>query len=271
MSRGARKVSKSMSSVLEEAEQNLLSAFAKSSKTEHSGSKGNARAASIADFLRERLPAAYGVLCQGEVVDYLDTRSGEIDIVIFDKVRNSLLSDKPLWVAAESLLAYIKVKSTLTGEELKKTYLGAKKINSLRPFKLSFTLAGGNSKAPQVGKLERGQPEALGSLRCFRTLFAYATDIVDRDWLDQEWKRVTKAASEAKCGRESVDRILVLNRGMINVPFGTGTDQFEISSVFQQWYINLVNFLARENGRRPPVDWELYSKTKIPGWRTLSD
>jgi hypothetical protein len=259
MRRGGRRLSQSVVSVLEESEQNLLSAFKKSSETRHPGSKGNARANGIADFLRKRLPDGYGVLCFGEIVDYLDTRSGEFDILIFDRVRNSVLSDDPLWAPAESLLAYIEVKSTLSYEELKKTYLAAMKINSLKPFERCFTLAGNDTNA-----------ETHDSLRCFRTLFAYGTDLKDEDWLNQEWKRVVQASTEAKCELASIDRILVLNRGMINPPSGTGTDQFEVSSVLQQWYTNLVNFLARENGRRPSIDWELYSKTKIPGWRKLS-
>jgi hypothetical protein len=244
---------------LEEAEQNLLSAFEKSSKTKHPGSKGDARAKNVADFLQKRLPSGYGVLCHGEIVDYLDARSGEIDILIFDRVRNSVLSEDPLWAPAESLLAYIEVKSRLSREELTSSYLAAKRINSLKPFKRPFTLAASDSKT-----------DAADSLRCFRTLFAYGTDLTEEDWLNKEWGRVIQASTAAECEPGSIDRILVLNRGMINPPSGTGTDQFQVSSVFQQWYINLTNFLARENARRPPVDWELYSKTRIPGWRRLS-
>src|SRR3569833_2897719 len=102
MPRGAKSANQSVGSVLEEAEQNLLSAFQKSAKTAHNGLKEDARAESLADFLEKRLPASFGVLCRGEVVDYLDHRSGELDIIIFDKVRNALLSDSPLWIPAEA-------------------------------------------------------------------------------------------------------------------------------------------------------------------------
>ena len=138
--RVARKPNQALESVLEEAEKNLLAAFAKSQKTKHRGLTGNARAKSIADFLTARLPAAYGVVTGAEVVDYADRRSGEIDIVIFDKQRNPVVSAEPLWIAAEALLAYIEVKTRLTEAELKKSFIGAKQINALRPFKVPFTL-----------------------------------------------------------------------------------------------------------------------------------
>lgn len=269
MRRGARRQNPSVGSILEEAEQNLLSAFRKSSRTSHRGLKGDARARSIADFLQTRLPSGYGVLCKGEIVDYLDHRSNEIDIIIVDKIRNAVLSDEPLWVPAESLLAYIEVKSVLTEEELRKSYAAAKQMNSLRPFKREFTLAGSNTagvaaKTPQSGESGTGQ-----SLRCFRTVFAYKTNLTEVDWLTREWERVLKVTGEIPCTPSLIDRILVLNRGMINPPFKSGTDQFELSSVFQQWFINLVNFLIRENGRRPPFDLQTYTKTQLPGWRAL--
>jgi len=257
--RVARKPNEALESVLEEAEQNLLAAFAKSQKTKHRGSKGNARAKSIADFLTARLPAAYGVATGAEVVDYADRRSGEIDIVIFDKQRNPVVSADPLWIAAETLLAYIEVKTRLTEDELKKSFIGAKQINALRPFKKPFTLAG----QPDAGVTDNEQ------LRCFRTVFAFGTNLGSQDWLDNEWSRIKKAAVFASVTPASIDRVLVLNRGMLNPPSQTGTDQFAVSSVFQQWVFNLVNFLARENGRRPAWDWQLYAKSRIPGWRAL--
>src|SRR5208282_6133965 len=140
--RGASRTNEALGSVLEEAEKNLLSAFARSQKTKHRGLKGNARAKSIADFLTARLPAAYGVATAAEVFDFADRRSGEIDIVIYDRQRNPVVSADPLWLAAETLLAYIEVKSRLTKSELRKSFIGAKQVDTLRPFKRPFTLAG---------------------------------------------------------------------------------------------------------------------------------
>src|SRR6266851_4853251 len=166
-SRGARRSNEALGSVLEEAEQNLLAAFTKSQSTKHRGLKGNARAKNIADFLTARLPTTYGVATGAEIVDYADRRSGEIDIVIFDQQRNAVVSADPLWIAAETLLAYVEVKTTLTEKELEKSFIGAKMIDALRPFKRPFTLAGKNDASTSEDD----------QLRCFRTVFAFGTNL----------------------------------------------------------------------------------------------
>jgi len=189
MARGARHGNAAVGSVINEAQQNLWAAFEKSAQTGHRGLKGDARAEKIADFLRRRLPIGYRVACKGEVVDYLDHRSGETDIVIFDQVRNPVLSEDPLWIPAESLLAYIEVKSVLTKEEIRKSYLAAQKLKALRPFRRSFDLAdaGNGASGP-----------ADDPIRCFRTLFAYASDLTVEDWLSKEWDRIVDVANEVK-------------------------------------------------------------------------
>ena len=267
MVRGAKQQNAAVGSILKEGEQNLLAAFQKSSSTSHHGLKGDARAQSVADFLQKRLPSGYGILTKGEVVDYLDQRSGEIDIVVFDRVRNAVLSDDPLWVPVESLLAYVEVKSVLTEDELRNSYIAARRVSSLRPFKTKFSLADGNTNNEVANPSASGDPVLL---RCFRTVFAYTTNLTNKDWLTQEWNRVIKVTSELQCNPALIDRVLVLDRGMINPPFKRGTDESVIASVFQQWFINLVNFLARENGRRPPVDWQTYTKQSMPGWKSLA-
>jgi len=263
MARGARRNNASVGGVIEEAEQNLWAAFKKSARTNHRGLKGDARAENIANFLQSRLPSGYRVACKGEIVDYLDNRSGEMDILIIDQIRNPVLSEDPLWIPAESLLAYVEVKSVLTKEELRKSYLSAEKLNALRPFRRVFTLAG-------AGKQAEGGAPADGAIRCFRTLFAYTSDLTEEDWLAKEWRRIVGAASETQSKLAFLDRVLVLDRGLINPPSATGTDQIDGSSILGQWFSNLVNFLARENGRRPALDWQNYAKTSSPGWKKLT-
>jgi hypothetical protein len=165
------------------------------------------------------------------------------------------------------LARVVEVKSTLTEDELRKSYLAAKKIGSLRPFKRNFTLARPGRRSVPESLPEEG--EAPGSLRCFRTIFAFGTNLSDVDWLIKEWERIQAVKKEIGCKPALIDRELVLNRGMINPPSASGTDNFEISSAFKQWFINLANFLARENGRRPPVDWQTYTRKHQPGWKTL--
>lgn len=257
--RGTRRQNQALGSVLEEAEANLLAAFKKSQKTKHRGLAGNARAKSIADFLTARLPSVYGVATGAEIVDFGDRRSGEMDIVIYDKQRNAVVSADPLWLAAETLLAYVEVKTILTQAELEKSFGGAKKVDALRPFKKKFTL--------NVSEDDAGTEE--DQLRCFRTVFAFGSNLGSKDWLHKEWKRVTVAAAKVDVPLASIDRILVLDRGMLIPPAKRGTDKFLESSVFQQWVINLVNILGRENARREPWDWQMYAKKTTPGWRAL--
>jgi len=177
MSRSARYKNESVENVFQEAERNLLAAFAKSSKTIHTGIKGNSRAQSVADFLAMRLPSKYGVRCNAEIVDYQDLHSRETDIVIFDKVRNAVLSDNPLWLPAESLLGCVEVKSILTKAHLSKSYIAAKKINLLKPFKRSFTLAEHRSDVSSLTSKVRNTKQPLSPFRCFRTIFAFNSDL----------------------------------------------------------------------------------------------
>lgn len=106
-------------------------------------------------------------------------------------------------------------------------------------------------------------------LRCFRTIFAYGTNLSEGDWLTREWERVTQATSELGSDPALIDRIVVLNRGMLNPPSRQGCEDTEFLSVFHQWFIGMANFLSRENSRRPPVDWQTYQKKRAPGWRSL--
>jgi hypothetical protein len=268
MSRGSNRQNESVSAVLRNAESDLQSAFNKSALTKHSGSKGNARAIELAQFLQSRLPTAYGVECQGEAVDYLDVRSGELDIIIYDKSRNAVLSRNPLWVPAEAVLACIEVKSKLTKAEVSKTLNAMKLLNVLRPFGRRFLLE--NISANDESLTPSGkQPKKVVRSRCFRTLFAYDSDLSKDGWLMNEWARFQVSASECMAPMTALDRILVMGRGLITPVARAGTEDIAFASVFHQWFIHLANFLERENGRRPPLDWQKYSKKRIPGWGEL--
>ncbi len=253
MSRVEKEQNKAMQSVLREAEQSLLAAFEKSQQNKHSGGKGNARAEALALFLKARLPGRYAVATSGEVVDHADRRSGEIDIMIYDGQQNVPFSASPLWLPAEALLAYVEVKSILTVQELEAAFAGARKVDALRPFGKPFAL-----------KFDPGS-----RARCFRTLFAYKSNLRPDGWLAAEWERIQRSAQAANCTSACIDRVVVLGRGIISPPSLTGADKFEVATAFHQWFTNLVNFLTREAGRRRPMDWKLYTKGRLPGWREL--
>jgi hypothetical protein len=270
VSRGSRRQNESVSAVLSSAEADLQSAFAKSARTKHSGSKGNARAFEVAQFLRSRLPSAYGVECQGEAVDFLDRRSGELDIIIYDKSRNAVLSESPLWLPAEAVLACIEVKSKLTKAELVNTFRATKLLTDLRPFGERFLLGNIGPKDADTPLTPSGkQCKKIVRSRCFRTLLGYDSDLSKQNWLMNEWARAQAAANECSCPVTAIDRILVIGRGLITPGARAGTEDSAFASVFHQWFIHLANFLERENSRRPPLDWQKYTKKNIPGWIDL--
>lgn len=268
MSRSSRRQNESVSAVLRSAEADLQSAFRKSALTKHSGLKGNARAAEVVKFLQSRLPTAYGIECQGEAVDYLDSRSGEIDIIIYDKSRNSVLSENPLWVPAEAVLACIEVKSKLTKAELMKTYTSMNLLTNLKPFGRRFSLENLEAHDDSLTLSGKQRKRAVRT-RCFRTLFAYDSDLARDGWLSNEWSRIQASAFECGSPVVALDRILVVGRGLITPVTRAGTEDGAFSSVFHQWFIHLANFLERENSRRPPLDWQKYTMKKIPGWVQL--
>jgi hypothetical protein len=108
----------------------------------------------VLDILQSRLPKTYGFAHKSEAVDYRDSRFGEIDIAIYDRLRNAILSDDPIWLPAEALPAIVEVKSELSLDELRKAYASSQKISSLRPFKREFTLNTNHVEGPWESSLE---------------------------------------------------------------------------------------------------------------------
>jgi hypothetical protein len=154
-------------------------------------------------------------------------------------------------------LSVIEVKSSLTLDELQKCYQAADRVRSLLPFKKRF-----------VGPRSDGAWADDGNHRVLYTVFAYKTTIATKDWLNSEWTRIKTAASKTRVDVGVIDRILVLGRGLIQPPSANGKEERE-ESVLQSWFLHLINFLVRENGRRPPVDWNVYSAGEAKGWTNL--
>ena len=166
-------------------------------------------------------------------------------------------------------MACIEVKSILSKAELIKAFSSMKLLNNLRPFGKRFLLEKIGSEEEQHLSSTGKQPKKFIRTRCFRTLFAYDTDISKDNWLLNEWARVEDAAHQCSAPISSLDRILVMRQGLITPTANAGTENATFSSVFHQWFIHLANFLERENTRRPPLDWQKYTKRNIPGWVKL--
>jgi hypothetical protein len=251
------KRSRAVLQVLKESEENLWSAWKRSNGTKQAVLKGDGRAKEVLAFLEKRLPATYGLCFGTEIVDFADARSGETDIVIYDKARNCLLSEKPNLLPAEALLAVIEVKSRLTKAELRKCFASASTLTALRPFKKRFRLAPRQTRT-----------DTTKGARCFKTVFAFTSDLKKTGWLNKEWARLKDVAATGNHNILVIDRLLVLDRGLINPIAMQGATEVT-TPVLNQWFIHLMNFLERENKRRKPVDWQMYTVKKIPGWEQL--
>jgi len=224
----------------------------------HSATKGAEREDPLIEFLNNNLPKKYSVV-KGEVVDLFNKSSPQMDVMIYDNSRNiPLYSGGSHILPAEALLASIEVKSTLSQDEVRKILISANGLKSLKPFK----------KALDKVQFGRGQEEKV-ECRYYHCVFAYDTNLVEKDWLIKEVARINKVAAEEKIDTKLIDRIFVLNRGLINLPHSIGKSSNDNSETFLYFYMNLLNFLERENGRRKSVNYQDYSGSMKKGWRPI--
>lgn len=246
--RATKSSSKVFANVLKQAEQRLLIKAAAAENFDHRGLKGGERAAALAEFLEEHLPGVFGV-ASGEAIDYRDNRTGELDIFVYDKTTAAPIqsSDESLLVPAEALYLVIEVKSVLTQDELDKCMAAAKRVRSLRPFKERFI-------APPLD----GQ-KLDDHYRCPYFVFAYRTNLGEQDWAQSEFDRAKLAASRAGGDVDHVDRIFVLDRGILRPQVGTASIGENSAGIFLDFYIHVMNFLTRERARRPVIDWTAYT------------
>lgn len=257
MPRGGREPSKVFGGVLKEAADELTLASLKAKKFHHKGVRGDERAGALIQFLSQHLPGDFGIRT-GEAIDYLDARTGQLDIMIYDKSASAPVSvgNNNLLLPCESLYSVIEVKTTLTQNELNTAYEAATKVRQLRPFKSKF-----------VGPRPKGVAADENAYRCLYAVFAYRTNLGETGWLKKEYARVEKAAIRSGAPLDSIERIIVLDRGMINPGPGVGKSTgVSGESIFLEFYVHLMNFLNRERSRRQPVDWQVYSARTAPGW-----
>ena len=224
-------------------------AFLASASFQHALTKGVERERPVRELFEAHLPACYKVV-SGEAVDYLDHHSPQLDVMIFDGDRNfAFHSEEAHLLPAEALLVSIEVKSTLNWTEIDKSLKAASSLHKLRPFGKtpSLTKAGGNAAKP--------------ILRFFHAIFAYDTDLVTGDdWLQRELTRTVDAAVELKVNPNIIDRVYVANRGFLNVPSGLGVPETTPGGLaLLHFYMDILNFVVRENGRRPAAEYTSYA------------
>jgi hypothetical protein len=240
--------------------QEFVAKFINSDAVKHAGSKGAEREKPVREFLAGHLPATFDVR-KGEVVDIDDSRSPELDLVVFDKSRNFPFYDEGsdiVVLPCEALLASIEVKSRLTSNEIKSTFEAAERLYRLRPFKRDV--------AP---RRRRGEP-ANNDARFFHCIFAYESDLSLEGWLENEYRRLTTIAVETKVSPEYIARVYVVNRGLIDLSDKRGVREGQgQGTALMQFYMHLLNFLSRENARRKPVPYIEYAGRMNAEWQKL--
>jgi len=153
MPRGTKLSSDVFRSVMEKAKQRLLLESAEAADFEQKGIRGDERAASLANFFRERLSERFGVE-KGEAIDYQDTRTGQLDFVIYDQSRCAPIrvGKENLLLPCEALYCVIEVKTRVTQNELDTSYNAAGKVRALQPFKQPFIAARQDGSSADDGR-----------------------------------------------------------------------------------------------------------------------
>ena len=248
-------------SVLHDAREQLILGFKKSASAfGHSGIKGDERAAALGTFFRERLPEIFSV-AKGEVIDYKDQRSGQLDVVIYDTAFAAPLTrqSENLLVPCESLYVVFEVKSMLNRQEIGRCLKGAEKLRRLRPFKEHF-----------IAARKQGKAAKDKAHRFLYIVFAYETDLSKDDWLTKEWDRLIDVSVEKGAEHSCIDRLFIVDRGIINPVRGHGkVIEDDVDLLFLELYLHVMNFLQREKNRRPAMDWQIYSLPRSRGWRAI--
>lgn len=259
-SRAPRYASRQLSERMKEAGEQLTLDFRSATAFEQAGARGSEREESVRRFLKDRLPGGYDVTT-GFVFDARDALSKQLDVLIY-RIRDTpfLVNGESVLVPCESLLAAIEIKSVLTPEEIRDGLEIAKSIRALKPFDKSF-----------VDARRRGE-QADDNCRCLFTIFAFGTSLTEgEDWLTREGARFMKQANELAIPPQYVDRLIVLDRGIINCAEGRGHDSARSGqSVLQIFFMHLINHLLREDRRRKEIDIDIYGGRDrwmaLPNW-----
>jgi hypothetical protein len=234
--------------------------FLDSDSFHHVLSKGEEREEPIKSFLKNLLPDTFKIT-SGEVIDLYDKSSPQLDLMIYDAVRNfGFYSKSKSILPAEALLVSIEIKSILSSEEIRKSVKAAQKLYTIKPFKKPLS-------SPRI------DGEAFdGRCRYFHCIFAYDSTIKsEEDYLKKEYDRYNNIITELSAPENIIDRIYVANKGMINPRKSWGLSEFDNPGrALMHFYLDMLNFLIRENNRRETVPYIAYigqiGKTK---WENL--
>lgn len=245
-------------SKFENAIYKIFNTFLETKMVKHSGTKGTEREIPLIEFLNLNLPKTYSTV-SGEIVDLFNNSSPQLDVMIYDKIRNiPFRSGQNYILPAEALISSIEVKSKLTKNEIKKILINVKKLKDLKPFGRPLDLAKGGRKK-----------EETISCRYYHCVFAYSSDLSKDNWLNKEFIRIKEVARQLDIDYTLIDRIIVLDRGIINLAKSMGKISDDNSTIFMYFYMHLLNFIQRENSRRQNTPFLDYSGSMSERWVKL--
>ena len=238
----------------------FASEFLKSKPFHHALTKGEEREEPILRFFEQNLPKTYGI-CRGEVVDLFENYSPQMDLMIYDQLRNfPLRSGAAVILPAEALLVSIEIKSVLTLSEIEKSLKASAKLHRLRPFKKRVSL-----------RLPGGKRDELLT-RFFHCVFAYESDLAPSvDYLQKETARFDETAANLRIQVANIDRVYVAERGFLSLATTFGIPEVSGEGVaLLHFYMDILNFLERENKRRESAPYIAYAgRVGKTNWQTL--
>ncbi|PVY40901.1 DUF6602 domain-containing protein [Pontibacter virosus] len=236
----------------------IVGKFVKTKVINHGLTKGEEREDPLIEFFKDNLPNTYSVV-KGEVVDKRNNSSQQMDVMIYDNARNiPFYSGGHFILPAEALLASIEIKSKLTQEETRKILKSVNTLKALKPF----------GQPVDISKRQRTVEEKV-TCRYFHTVFAYDTDLADSDWAKKEVERIRRIATEEKIDPTLIDRVFVLNKGLLNPVDSIIKESKDNAESLLYFYMNLLNFIQRENNRRQTVPYLDYAGKLSKGWTKI--
>jgi Domain of unknown function (DUF6602) len=236
----------------------LTKAFDDATLYTNPGIRGEKREDGVRKFLADQLPQSLSVVT-GQAIDYFGTVSRQLDIMVYDATLNAPFEGERIkLLPAEALLAIVEVKSTLSSAEWPKIAQSVAQYLELRPYRRQFAVRRGGQKAV-----------ADDLPRCFYSVVAFSSDLAKSSgWQQREFARMTTAFESEEC--LGLDRVLILDRGVINPSEGRHRSSDDFGSNLFTWYISMANFLNREAPRRKPMDWQQYAGASFEtSWRRI--
>lgn len=252
---------KALSEILTAAEAGVYAAYQESAAGfAHKGNRGDSRELALRESLQRWLPDRFGI-ASGEVIDAIGSRSGQIDILIWDQTKNSplLTHDGLVVLPVEAVLATVEVKSWLDDAAVQMVAGSVHKLRALRP-----------NGSPWGVSRRNGADATDGLPSFFSSVVAYKSSIASSDWSSSEMSRVRRKFRDEAVPTQWLDRVVVLNEGVLLPSDGKVATFGQESQVLGLWYFQLVNFLSREAERRRPFPWSSYERGLGAAWQSVA-